>query len=97
MKALGSRTEAFTRVELTVVVAVIAVLLFMLVPGTLHSRSGMPTRIACMNNLRQIGIAYRIWSNDHGDDFRHPRRKPTGAGVISFTAQVQALTPGRIM
>ncbi len=29
----------------------------------------MPTRIACMNNLRQIGIAYRIWSNDHGDRF----------------------------
>ncbi len=22
-----------------------------------------------MNNLRQIGIAYRIWSNDHGDRF----------------------------
>jgi hypothetical protein len=29
----------------------------------------MPTRLTCLNNLRQIGLAYRVWSNDHGDQF----------------------------
>jgi hypothetical protein len=69
MKAVARRAEAFTRIELAVVLAIIAALLLMLVPGTLHRTRDMPARIACVNNLRQIGIAYRIWSNDHGDRF----------------------------
>ncbi len=26
-------------------------------------------RIGCVNNLKQLGIAYRLWANDHGDKF----------------------------
>jgi len=30
-------------------------------PGTMH--------INCMSNMKQIGIAYRLWSGDHGDNY----------------------------
>ncbi|HUD49471.1 MAG TPA: hypothetical protein VMR33_21775 [Candidatus Baltobacteraceae bacterium] len=68
MKAVAGRAEAFTRVELAVVVAVVAALLVMLIPATDRARQ-KSARIACINNLKQIGIAYRIWSNDNGDRY----------------------------
>jgi hypothetical protein len=54
------KSEAFTRVELIVVVVVILVLLSMLLPANNHVHSKAP-RIYCVNNLKQIGVAYRIW------------------------------------
>jgi hypothetical protein len=56
----------FTRRELVVVIAVIVVLCSLLVPAL--QRAGRKSRSICCNcNFKQIGIAYRIWSNDHGD------------------------------
>ena len=68
MIAVAGRAEAFTRVELAVVVSVIAASLVMVIPANRQARQGS-VRIVCMNNLKQIGIAYRVWSNDHGDQF----------------------------
>jgi len=66
--AHNRRVEAFTRKELIVVIVVFVVLGLFLVPvlrrATQKSRS-----ICCNCNLKQIGTAYRIWSNDHGDMF----------------------------
>jgi competence protein ComGC len=62
------KSEAFTRIELIVVIVVgLAALLLMLLPS--HRVSNRPIRIICINNLKEIGTAYRIWSNDHGDRF----------------------------
>jgi hypothetical protein len=35
-------------------------------------------RITCINNLKQIGIAFRLWEGDHGDQF--PFNVSTNAG-----------------
>jgi hypothetical protein len=35
-------------------------------------------RITCINNLKQIGIAFRIWEGDHGDQY--PFNVSTNAG-----------------
>ncbi len=64
-----SRTEAaFTRRELVVVIAVLFVLVVFLVPGFQRAKQ-KSKRISCVCNLKEIGLAYRIWSNDNGDHF----------------------------
>ena len=59
--------KGFTMVEITIVLAILAVLGAMLLP-TIHqpARSG---RINCTNNLKQVGTAFRMWSIDNGDRF----------------------------
>ena len=43
------------------------------------------SRINCVSNLKQIGLAFRMWSNDHGDKF--PMALPvsgTNGGTMNF-------------
>jgi hypothetical protein len=54
---------------LLVVIVVALVLLSMFLPATHRRACCKASRISCVNNLKQIGTAYRIWSNDHGDRF----------------------------
>jgi hypothetical protein len=69
--ALLHTSEAFTRIELLVVLVLVAVfggLLVFILAGPPISVSHGP-RITCLNNLKQVGLAYRIWANDHHDRF----------------------------
>jgi type II secretory pathway pseudopilin PulG len=60
------RNHAFTFVALLVIIAVIAILAAMLLPA-LASAKKKAQRIQCVNNLKQCGLAFRIWETDHGD------------------------------
>jgi len=62
------KTEAFTRIELIVVIVVAFVLLSVFIPVN-NGGQKKATRLWCVNNLKVIGTAYRIWSNDNGDRF----------------------------
>ena len=64
----NQKSAAFTKLELLVVIVVLLVLATMLLPATTRC-SCKATRISCVNNLKQIGIAYRVWGNDCGDQF----------------------------
>lgn len=60
------RARAFTLVELLVVMAVIAILAALLFP-VLSAAKAKTQRAACMNNLRQINFALRMYADDdHG-------------------------------
>ncbi|HEY3854925.1 MAG TPA: hypothetical protein VGO67_11070 [Verrucomicrobiae bacterium] len=78
MTAKDNRASAFTRIELVVVTALLAVLIYVFIlPMFARARQNtMPIR--CINNMKQIGIAYRIWSNDNGDKF--PAEVPQALG-----------------
>jgi competence protein ComGC len=75
--AHSRRAAAFTRRELVVVIAVLVVLVLFLIPA-LQRASDKSKRIYCVNHLMQIGLAYRIWSNDNGDQF--PAKAPLTNG-----------------
>src|ERR1051325_2523528 len=68
MKTRTCRQGGLSLVEALLVLATIALLIVIGIPavGRAKVRS---SRISCVCHLKQVGLAYRIWSNDHGDQF----------------------------
>ncbi|OGV50059.1 MAG: hypothetical protein A2017_02725 [Lentisphaerae bacterium GWF2_44_16] len=56
----------FTLVELLVVISIIAILAAMLLPSLQKARD-VTKKIACVNNLKQLGIANESYMSDYGD------------------------------
>ena len=62
------RSAGFTLVELTLVIVVVGVLLALMLPGIIH-RDRRTSSINCISNLKQVGLAFRMWSNEHAERF----------------------------
>jgi prepilin-type processing-associated H-X9-DG protein len=79
MKSISRRfnQSAFTLVALLVIVAVLALLAAMLLPALAKAKT-KSTSINCVNNLKQCGLAFRIWEGDNGD--KYPMDVPMAKG-----------------
>ncbi len=64
--AFGLRPRAFTLIELLVVIAIIAILAAILLPA-LSAAQKRADRASCLNNLRQLQLAWIMYCDDNSD------------------------------
>jgi prepilin-type N-terminal cleavage/methylation domain-containing protein len=94
MKKILKQNAAFTLIELLVVIAIIAILAAMLLPA-LAAAKRKAQRINCVNNLKEVGLAFRVWEGDNGDQY--PMSVSTasgGAQSMVYTANNAGMSAG---
>ncbi len=68
MNVQRNTSRAFTRLELTVVLAVVATLLAVL-PSLLRSAKDCCLKPQCLHNLKNIALSFQIFATDNGGRF----------------------------
>jgi prepilin-type processing-associated H-X9-DG protein len=56
-----------TLFEVGVVLAVLMIVVALLLPAVSTARR--PARVNCVNNLKQVGLAFRLWEGDNNDKY----------------------------
>ena len=88
MKTNRWRTNGWTLIEILVVIAIMAVLAAVLLPAMHPGHARRSPRLACVNNLKQIGLACRLWSNDNSDEFSWVSTNASGSRALVNSPQV---------
>jgi len=81
-------TRAVTFIEIICVVAGLSMLAILILPLLAHSHRHT-TDMKCRNNLKNIGLAYRIWATDNNDVFPFQVSTNKG-GVLELTNDIAA-------
>ncbi|HEY9173943.1 MAG TPA: prepilin-type N-terminal cleavage/methylation domain-containing protein [Verrucomicrobiae bacterium] len=81
--------SAFTLIELVVVVAILTLLFTLLLPARASTRANV-ARITCVNNLKQVGLAFRTWADAH--QARFPMKVADSQGGAAGAVPVAGAT-----
>lgn len=80
-------TEAgLSLIEVCLVVAAIVLVGFVFLAATSRPYTRAP-RILCTSNLKQVGLGFRLWANNHADQF--PQVSTNAAGSLAFVNSPQ--------
>lgn len=92
----NQRNQALTLIEAIVVIFVIGFLVMLLLPALARPRHRHSPLISCINNLKQLGLAYKIWAGDNNDHYPMDV-SVTNGGAMEFMNTADAWRTFQVM
>ena len=87
--------RGITKIEVLVVIVVLAILVAMILPALLASKR-KSSRVGCSSNLKQIGLSFKTWSLDNND--KYPMQvSVTNDGTMELIANGNAFVHFQVM